>query len=70
MSTAQSRLESTLASSLYRLRSEEIRKYLKKLSEEYGEPDATHSEVRKMMDRSLGRRTLSSEVYKMREDQS
>jgi len=70
MSTAQIRLESKLDKTPYRVRSQEIKKYLEKLSQEYGEPATTHSEVKAIMDRSLGQRTLSGEVYKMREGQS
>ena len=63
-------MESILAKSLYGARGVEIKKYLEKLSEEYGGPEATHAEVRAMMDDLLGQRTLSGEVYRMREDQS
>jgi hypothetical protein len=55
---------------LYRMPGKETREQLKKLSQEYGKPVVTHDEVRAMMDRSLGPRTLSGEVYRMREDRS
>jgi len=70
MDKAQSRLEAMLAMSLYETRSEEIKKHLEKLSEEHGEPKVAITEVRAMMDRALGRRTLSGEIYKMRQGRS
>jgi hypothetical protein len=66
MSTTQDRLESMLDNSLYRVLNKETKEHLKKLSKEYGEPEATHDEVRAMMDRSLGPRTLSGELSKNR----
>jgi len=68
MNAAQARLEAMLAMSIYKARSEDIKICLAELSEAYEGPETTVREVRAMMDRALGDKTLSGEIYKMRED--
>lgn len=69
MNAAQSRLEAILAMSLYKVRSEEIKRCLAELAEGHGQQRVTIiKEVRAILDRALGEKTLSGEIYKMRED--
>lgn len=53
--------------SLYQLQSPEIAKILSELHDKFGKYALPDSELRRMTDKAMGNRTLSEELYAMRE---
>ena len=57
-----------LALRLYAQQSPEIEQSLEKLRKRYGKYAVPADELRKMLDKELGERTLTEELYALRED--
>ena len=68
MRAEQGTVEKLLALSVYGPRSAAIKQYVAKLHSRFARYDMPMEEVRKLLDKSLGSRTLTEELYRLRED--